>query len=50
MEVDTKKWVNLDKLDSNFVPIEYVEEVKELAKEAYSYLLSFPWCLSVNKG
>ncbi len=49
MEVDTKKWVNLDELDSDFVPIEYVEEVKELAKEAYSYL-SFPWCLSINKG
>lgn len=50
MEVDTKKWVNLDELDSDFVPIEYVEEVKELAKEAYCYLLSFPWCLSINKG
>ena len=50
MEVDTKKWVSLDELDSNFAQIEYVEEVKELAKEAYSYLLSFPWCLSINKG
>ena len=50
MEVDTKKWVNLDELDSDFVQVEYVEEVKELTKEAYSYLLSFPWCLSINKG
>ena len=50
MGVDTKKWVNLDLLDRNFEQIEYVEEVKELAKEAHSYLLSFPWCLSINKG
>lgn len=50
MEVDTKKWVSLDELDRNFEQIEYVDEVKELSKEAYRYLLSFPWCLSINKG
>lgn len=50
MELDTKKYVSLDELDRNFEQIEYVEEVKELAKEAYRYLLSFPWCLSINKG
>lgn len=50
MEIDTKKYVSLDELDRNFEQIEYVEEVKELTKEAYSYLLSFPWCLSINKG
>ena len=50
MELDTKKWAILDKLDSNPLSIEHVEEVKELAKEAHSYLLSFPWCLSINKG
>ncbi len=42
MEVDIKKWVNLDRLDSNFVQIEYIEEVKKLAKEANSRLLYFP--------
>lgn len=41
MEINTKKWVNLDELDSDFVQVEYVEEVKALAKEAYSYLLSY---------
>ena len=50
MEVDTKKWVILDELGSDFYQVEYVEEVKALAKEAYNYLLSFPWCLSINKG
>ena len=50
MGLDTKKWAILDKLDSNPLSIEHVEEVKELAKEAHSYLLSFPWCLSINKG
>lgn len=42
MEIDTKKYVSLDELDRNFEQIEYVDEVKALSKEAYSYLLSFP--------
>jgi hypothetical protein len=41
MEIDTKKYVSLDELDRNFEQIEYVEEVNALAKEAYSYLLSY---------
>lgn len=41
MEIDTKKYVNLDELDRYFEQIEYVEEVKALAKEAYSYLLFY---------
>ncbi len=39
MEIDTKKYVSLDELDSNPLSIEYVEEVKELAKEDHLPLL-----------
>ena len=50
MEIDTTKWTSLNELESNFVQIDYLEEVKQLAKEARNYLQSFSWCLTIKTG
>lgn len=34
MEINTTKWISLNELENNSVQVDYLEEVRQLAKEA----------------